>query len=65
MLDFNQSQSTAGAVERIRRLQDFDLTWVEEPIGYYKARGKAFEEELRDRRRTCALIWQRCQMQIL
>src|SRR5262249_51862870 len=27
MLDFNQSQSTAGAVERIRRLQDFDLTW--------------------------------------
>jgi mandelate racemase len=32
MLDFNQSQSTAGAVERIRRLQDFDLTWVEEPV---------------------------------
>jgi mandelate racemase len=31
-LDFNQSQSTAGAVERIRRLQDFDLTWVEEPV---------------------------------
>ena len=26
MLDFNQSQSTAGAVERIGRLQDFDLT---------------------------------------
>jgi mandelate racemase len=32
MLDFNQSQSTAGAVERIHRLQDFDLTWVEEPV---------------------------------
>jgi mandelate racemase len=32
MLDFNQSQSTAGAVERIRRLQSFDLTWVEEPV---------------------------------
>src|SRR5258708_7566425 len=32
MLDFNQSQSTAAAVERIRRLQDFDLTWVEEPV---------------------------------
>src|SRR4051794_27745153 len=28
----NQSQSTAGAFERIRRLQDFDLTWVEEPV---------------------------------
>jgi mandelate racemase len=32
MLDFNQSQSTASAVDRIRRLQDFDLTWVEEPV---------------------------------
>ena len=32
MLDFNQSQTTVGAVERIRRLQDFDLTWVEEPV---------------------------------
>jgi mandelate racemase len=32
MLDFNQSQSSASAVERIRRLQDFDLTWVEEPV---------------------------------
>src|SRR5258707_1241726 len=32
MLDFNQSQSTAGAVERIRRLQDFVLTWWEEPV---------------------------------
>jgi mandelate racemase len=32
MLDFNQSQTTASAVERIRQLQDFDLTWVEEPV---------------------------------
>jgi DNA invertase Pin-like site-specific DNA recombinase len=32
MLDFNQSQTTASAVERIRRLQDFDLSWVEEPV---------------------------------
>jgi len=32
MLDFNQSQNTTSAVERIRRLQDFDLTWVEEPV---------------------------------
>src|SRR5260370_30915026 len=32
MLDFNQAPSTASAVERIRRLQDFDLTWVEEPV---------------------------------
>lgn len=33
MLDFNQSQTTASAVERILRLQEFDLTWVEEPVG--------------------------------
>ena len=32
MLDFNQSQNTASAVERIRQLQDFDLSWVEEPV---------------------------------
>jgi mandelate racemase len=32
MLDFNQSQTTASAVERILRLQEFDLTWVEEPV---------------------------------
>jgi predicted RNase H-like nuclease len=33
MLDFNQSRTTASAVERIRRLQDFDLTRIEEPVG--------------------------------
>jgi mandelate racemase len=32
MLNFNRSQSSASAVERIRRLQDFDLTWEEEPV---------------------------------
>ena len=32
MLDFNQSQSTAGSVERIRRMQDCDLTWVKVPV---------------------------------
>jgi mandelate racemase len=32
LLGFNQSQITAGAVERIHCLQDFDLTWVEEPV---------------------------------
>jgi mandelate racemase len=33
MLDFNQSQTTASAIERIDRLKEFDLTWVEEPVG--------------------------------
>jgi mandelate racemase len=32
MIDFNQSQTTASAIERILRLQAFDLTWVEEPV---------------------------------
>jgi NADPH:quinone reductase-like Zn-dependent oxidoreductase len=32
MIDFNQSQTTASAIERIRRLEDFNLTWVEEPV---------------------------------
>src|SRR5271167_4103293 len=39
MLDFNQSQTTASAVERIRRLKDFDLTWVEEPVAAEDLRG--------------------------
>jgi mandelate racemase len=33
MIDLNQSQTTASAVDRISRLQEFDLTWVEEPVG--------------------------------
>src|SRR5262249_14016977 len=32
MIDFNQSQTTATAIERILRLKEFDLTWVEEPV---------------------------------
>jgi mandelate racemase len=48
MLDFNQSQSTAGAVERIRRLQDFDLTWVEEPVAAEDLAGhRAVRERVR------------------
>jgi mandelate racemase len=33
MVDLNQSQTTAGAIELILRLKEFDLTWVEEPVG--------------------------------
>jgi mandelate racemase len=33
MVDLNQSQTTAGAIDLILRLQEFDLTWVEEPVG--------------------------------
>lgn len=32
MVDYNQSQTVAGATERIRRLAEFDLAWVEEPV---------------------------------
>jgi len=32
MTDLNQSQTTASAIDRILRLQEFDLTWVEEPV---------------------------------
>ena len=33
MVDLNQSQTTAGAIDLILRLREFDLTWVEEPVG--------------------------------
>lgn len=33
MLDFNQSQTVESAVERILRLKEFDLAWIEEPVG--------------------------------
>jgi mandelate racemase len=33
MVDLNQSQTTAGAIDLILRLKEFDLTWVEEPVG--------------------------------
>ena len=32
MIDLNQSQTTASAIDRILRLKEFDLTWVEEPV---------------------------------
>ena len=33
MVDLNQSQTTAGAIDLILRLKEFDLTWIEEPVG--------------------------------
>ena len=33
MVDLNQSQTTAGAIDLILRLKESDLTWVEEPVG--------------------------------
>ena len=33
MVDLNQSQTTASAIDLILRLKEFDLTWVEEPVG--------------------------------
>jgi mandelate racemase len=33
MVDLNQSQTTASAIDLILRLREFDLTWVEEPVG--------------------------------
>jgi mandelate racemase len=32
MVDYNQSQTATGAIERVRRLAEFDLAWVEEPV---------------------------------
>jgi mandelate racemase len=32
MVDYNQSQTVTDAIERIRRLSEFDLVWVEEPV---------------------------------
>jgi hypothetical protein len=39
MIDFNQSQTTASAIERVLRLKEFDLTWVEEPVSADDLRG--------------------------
>jgi mandelate racemase len=33
MVDLNQSQTTASAIDLILRLKEFDLTWIEEPVG--------------------------------
>lgn len=32
MVDLNQSQDPLSAIRRIRRLAEYDLTWVEEPV---------------------------------
>ncbi len=32
MVDFNQSMTAPEAIRRIRALEEFDLTWVEEPV---------------------------------
>jgi mandelate racemase len=39
MIDFNQSPTTASAIERVLRLKEFDLTWVEEPVSADDLRG--------------------------
>jgi mandelate racemase len=39
MADFNQSQTVISAVERTLRLAEFDLTWVEEPVGADELQG--------------------------
>jgi mandelate racemase len=33
MVDLNQSQTTTSAIDLILRIKEFDLTWVEEPVG--------------------------------
>jgi mandelate racemase len=48
MIDLNQSQTTASAIDRILRLQEFDLTWVEEPVGAEDLHGhRAVREAVR------------------
>jgi mandelate racemase len=42
MVDYNQSLTPTEAVERIRRLEPFDLTWIEEPVDAHDLRGHAF-----------------------
>ena len=48
MVDLNQSQTTASAVDLILRLKEFDLTWVEEPVGAEDLHGhRAVREAVR------------------
>jgi mandelate racemase len=48
MVDFNQSQTTASAIDLILRLKEFDLTWVEEPVGAEDLHGhRAVREAVR------------------
>ena len=41
MVDYNQSQAVVSAIERIRRLSEFDLAWVEEPVAADDLHGHA------------------------
>jgi mandelate racemase len=48
MIDLNQSQTTASAIDRILRLKEFDLTWVEEPVAADDLQGhRAVREAVR------------------
>jgi L-alanine-DL-glutamate epimerase-like enolase superfamily enzyme len=41
MVDYNQSLTPAHAVERLRRLEDEGLTWIEEPTLAHDYQGHA------------------------
>ena len=41
MADYNQSLTPADAIERLRRLEDEELTWIEEPTLAHDYRGHA------------------------
>jgi len=41
MVDFNQSQSPAEAIRRIRALEAYDLCWIEEPVAAEDLQGHA------------------------
>jgi hypothetical protein len=48
MIDLNQSQTTASAIDRILRLKEFDLTWVEAPVAADDLQGhRAVREAVR------------------
>ena len=42
MVDYNQCLTPADAVERLRRLEDEHLTWIEEPTLAHDYRGQAY-----------------------
>jgi|SRR5579883_2449705 len=41
MVDYNQRLTPADAIARIRRLEDLDLTWIEEPVAAHDHEGHA------------------------
>jgi mandelate racemase len=41
MVDYNQSLTPAEAVQRLRRLEEFELTWIEEPTLAHDFQGHA------------------------